>query len=288
MKTILYLSFLSIAFILFTGCAATSIISYTDPDYRAVQFKKILVVANTNKLGDRLNLENRMVEVLDTNGIKAITSYSIFPPTREFTDSLKEDLMIGNKIDGCLMIYFGEKGIEQVQIPIIGSKTKGTVTNNSRGADYESQTTYIGGQILDKPYAEFEIKLFDVINGRMAWIASSFTGGNAYANFNTVYNSFCDKIVDKLSQDNLIRTLNDIARMNKVEIDRIIKERENNLGQNKIDLVVLNHGTIIIGKISRIYKDNYSHENCVEMQDKDQDIQKIKIIDIKEVYQKLP
>jgi hypothetical protein len=302
MKNKLFSSFLLGIFILLTGCASTSITSFVDPDYRAVQFKNILVAANTNKLGDRLSMENRIVEVLATNGIKAIPSYSIFPPTREFTDSLKTILMLESKIDGCLMVYFGERGIEQVQIPVIGSRTKsesqttGNITPNFNGIDYnsqttsESKTTFIGGEIVDKPYAEFEIKLFDVFNGKMVWIANSFTGGSAYSNFNTVYSSFCNNIVNRLSEDNLIRISIDIKNINEKEIARIIKERQDKPDQNKIDVVVLNNGEIITGIIlSRHEEYNWSEEYTgmkVTIQDKDKVIHRILIKDIRELYQK--
>jgi hypothetical protein len=285
--------FLAGIFTLITGCASTSITSFTDPDYKSIQFKNILVAANTNKLGYRLSMENRIVEVFATNGIKSIPSYSIFPPTREFTDSLKKDLMISNNIDGCLMVYFGESGIEQVQIPVIGSKTKGTVTYNSRGADYELKTTYIGGQVLDKPYAEFDIKLYDVINGKMAWIANSFTGGSAYSNFNTVYSSFCDKIIERLSADNLIRTTDDITEINSKEISRILKEKEEKRELNKIDVVVLNDGEIIKGIILSKHSmgGNFGESEIertmnITIQDIDGAKHQIRIRDIREVYQK--
>ena len=291
MKKIFFDTFLLGIFIWLTGCASTSITSYTDPDYRAVQFKNILVVANTNKLGDRLGMENRIVEVLETNGIKSIPSYSILPPTREFSDSQKIKLMLDNKVDGCIMINFGEKGVQEYSIPILGSNSQTQFNGNT----ITTSTKYIGGETFSKPYAEFEIKLYDVNNGKMAWIANSFTGGNAYANFNTVYSSFCDKIVDRLSQDNLIRTLKDIARINKEEIgrrikgnndniNRILNGREDKPNQNKIDVVVKCDGEIVTGIILSKY---VVHDMLyVKIQDMDKVIQRFKLEDIKEVYQK--
>ncbi|MDR3625561.1 MAG: hypothetical protein P4L45_01935 [Ignavibacteriaceae bacterium] len=287
MKNILLSSFLLGMFFLFTGCASTSITSFTDPDYRAVQFKNILTVANTNKLSDRLSLENRIVEVMATNGIKAIPSYSIFPPTREFTDNQKKDLMLDNKIDGCLIINFGEQGVQEISIPITGSTSQTKITGNS----ITTSTQYIGGQTFNKPYAEFELKLYDVSNGKMAWTANSFTGGNAYANFNTVYSSFCNRIVDRLSQDNLIRTINDNERIKKEEvtkrdsnIKRILKEREEKTEGNKIDVIVKSNGDIISGTILSL---SYIHDAYyVKIQEIDSSFSRIKLDDIKEVYQK--
>ena len=202
----LFLFFLPIVGFLLFGCASTRITSFTDPDYSNIQFRKILVVGNTNKLDDRLNLEEQLTKVFIDNGIEAIASYTIFPPTRSLSDNKKESLMLENEIDACLMVYFGERGIQQVQIPLVSKNTTGKMEEHGNRLEYKETTTYIGGQIVDKPYAEFEMKLYDVYNGKMAWIADSFTGGNAYADFNTVYSSFCNKIVDQLGADNIVNT----------------------------------------------------------------------------------
>ena len=269
--------FLLIVGLILFGCAATRITSFVDPDYQSVQFKKILIVGNTNKLDDRLNLEKRLSEVLSDNGIDAIPSYSIFPPTRTFSDSLKAVIMIENQIDGCLMIYFGDKGIQQVQIPVIGTRTKGQMNVIGNQIYSKEKTDYIGGQILDKPYAEFEMKLFDVTSGKMAWIADSYTGGNAYANFNTVYNSFCEKTVEKLSKDNLIIT-------NDNKIDSIEEEINNNPEKDIIAVIVLKNGESYEGTIKRIHEDNYKYRR-IEIDD-GQSSYEFKVSDIKKIYKK--
>lgn len=68
----------------------------------------------------------------------------------------------------------------------------------------KSKTTTYGGYTITKPWAQFDAKLFDVSNGQNAWIASTFSGGNAYANFKTVINSFCGKIVEQLIKDGVV------------------------------------------------------------------------------------
>ncbi|OGU73750.1 MAG: hypothetical protein A2V93_04685 [Ignavibacteria bacterium RBG_16_34_14] len=284
---------------MFAGCASTKITSFTDPDYKSIQFGKILVVGNTNKLDDRLNLENRLTEIFIANGIKAVTSYSIFPPTREFSDSIKTELMLANEIDGCLMIYFGEIGIQQVQIPIIGSKTTGKIKSTNikpfTTSTYESKTTYIGGQVLDKPYAEFEIQLFDVINGKMAWIANSFTGGNAYANFNTVYNSFCNKLVEKLAFDKLVQiVIIDKSQSNPLaeelesideKIERIYKESIDNRESKIITVVLLNNGETIEGTILNTEYDIWGKLKFM-IEDSNGAVHILQAGDVKEIYHK--
>jgi hypothetical protein len=288
MKSVMLAGLLLGIFILLSGCASTStsITSFTDPDYKSFQFNKILVISNTSKLSYRLGMENRIVEVLAANGIKSIPSYSILPPTREFSDTQKKELMQNKEIDGCLMINFGEQGVKEISIPITGSTSRTTVLGNS----INTSTQYIGGETFSLPYAEFEIKLFDISNGKMAWIANSFTGGNAYSNFNNVYWSFCIKIIERLSSDNLIRTSEVLSHIFKKEIDKIIKEREDSPELFKDDVIVLNSGEIIKGIILDRYVSNDQHEDYVEIRitkvDEKKDILKILLKDIREVYQK--
>lgn len=197
-----------ILFIL-VGCASTRMTSFKDPDYQKAEFKRILVVANTNDLEDRQKLESKLVEAFSDIGVFAMESFRLFPPTRELSDEEKVDLLLKNDIDAFISISVGESGVSEVYVPQTSSttKTKGEVNVYGNTARYKekSTTTYQGGYTLNKPWAEFETKLYDVSNGQMAWIASSFTGGNAYANRNTVINSYCGKTVDQLLEDNLIK-----------------------------------------------------------------------------------
>ena len=201
MNKISLLFFCLVAAFISFNCASTQITSYVDPDYRDSSFKKILVTANTDKLDFRLKIENTISNNLTENGTVSVASYVLFPPTRTFTDSVKSAVMSANKFDACLIVTLGEKGVENFQNPIIASTTNGTIAPNGT---VNTTTTYLGGEFTSKPYAEFDLKLFDVKTGKMAWIANSITGGNAYADFETVYNSFCKNVVMKLSADKMI------------------------------------------------------------------------------------
>lgn len=208
MKLMKYsISFFMILFLV--SCASTRMTSFKDPDYQKVEFKRILIVANTNDLEDRQKLESKMVEAFSDIGVFAMESFRLFPPTRELNDEDKVELLLKNDIDAFISISVGESGVDEVYVPQTSSttKTKGEVNVYGNTARYKekSTTTYQGGYTLNKPWAEFETKLYDVSNGQMAWIASSFTGGNAYANRNTVINSYCGKTVDQLLEDNLIK-----------------------------------------------------------------------------------
>lgn len=207
MKLLKYsLSFFMILFLF--SCASTRMISFKDPDYQKAEFKRILVVANTNDLEDRQKLESKMVEEFFDNGVFALESYRLFPPTRDLSDEEKVELLLKNNIDAFISISVGESGVSEVYVPQTSSttKTEGNVSVYRNTAEYKekSKTTYQGGYTLIKPWSAFETQLYDVSNGQKIWIATSFTGGNAYANRNTVINSYCGKTVDQLLEDKLI------------------------------------------------------------------------------------
>ncbi|MHB8578974.1 MAG: hypothetical protein ACYDA4_03825 [Ignavibacteriaceae bacterium] len=213
MKNISILATILLSFhFLFIGCASTKITSFKDPDYQNSNFKRILIVANTNDLENRKLLETTMVELFRKEGIFALESYKLFPPTREFTSEEKVSLMLNNKIDAYISISVGESGVSEVYIPQTSTttNTEGNVNVYGNEANYrqKSTTTYEGGYTVKKPWAKITTNLYDVSNGQKAWIANSFTGGNAYANKKTIVNSYCKKIIGKLLEDGLITKLN--------------------------------------------------------------------------------
>ena len=197
------------AFIGFTGCAWTSMTSFTDPSYRSTSFARILVVANVSNLQSRQRIESRLVQEFRDEGVFAMEGTNLFPPTRTLSDEQKVQLLRDNHIDSYIVIDVGETGTQQVYIPQTGSSTntKGNVSVYGNTATYQekSTTTTYGGYTVSKPWANFNAKLFDVATGQTAWVASAFTGGNAYAGVNTVVNSFCGKTVEQLTKDGVIK-----------------------------------------------------------------------------------
>jgi hypothetical protein len=183
------------------GCASTNLTSFKDPAFHNTTFSHILIIANTSDLQWRQNLESRMVEAFKDAGVDAVQSIILFPPTRNLSTDEKVDLLVKNNIDAYLSINVGESGVQSVYVPPIGK----TVVEGNQV--YEDPNKIVGGNYtLSKPWANFQTSLHETSSGSTAWIANSSTGGNAYANFSTVINSYCDKVVKQLKEDGLIAT----------------------------------------------------------------------------------
>lgn len=191
-----------------SGCASTKITSFTDPDYTKSVFHRVLVIANSERLDARLGLEDMMVKEFSKKKIFAIQSYKLLPPTRYISDSLKIEILLKNNIDSYISIFFGGKGIEQEYIPPLRNSTSShgtiSVSGNTATINTTSTTTNNQGVTISKPWAEFDTRFFDVANGRIIWMANTFTGGNALSNFSTVNFSFCSQIVSDLFTNGLV------------------------------------------------------------------------------------
>lgn len=247
-----------------SNCASTKLTSFKDPDYKSANFKRILVVVNTYDLEKRLQLETAMVKAFEGTGIYALEGFNLFPPTRVLSDEEKVSLLIENNIDAYISVLVGESGIEEIYVPPTSSttKTKGNVSVLGNTATYEekSKTTYQGGYTLSKPWAEFETKLYDVSNGRTVWISASFTGGNVFASFNTVINSFSNEVINRLENEELILTNNLINKRQleqkiieedkrKKELEEIIKKRKDEAIPPEKKVIYLKNNQIIKGFI---------------------------------------
>ena len=250
--------------VILSNCASTRLTSFKDPDYKYANFNRILIVVNSNDLEKRLQLETAIVKAFEGTGIYALEGFNLFPPTRVLSDQEKVSLLVENKLDAYISVIVGEIGTEEVYVPPTSSttKTKGNVNVLGNRATYEekSKTTYQGGYSFSKPWAEFETKLYDVSNGRMVWISTSFTGGNALASFNTLINSFSNEIVNRLEKNELILTSNIINKRQhqeqrieeekrKKEIEELIKKRKDITTQPVKSIIFLKNSEVIKGFI---------------------------------------
>ena len=202
-KTIIYrfiLIILSIfSTVIFFNCASTTMTSFIDPAYRDATFKRFVIVVRSNNFTSRKWLESLFVEELTSQGIYAKESILLFPPTREYSKEQKQETLIKNKYDAYIVVDVGETGVESIYIP----PTKVTQGHTS-GNKWTEVTNLVGGGTIEKPWAQVRTTLCDASTNDIAWIADSYTGGNGFANFNTVADSYCEKVIDQLKNIGMI------------------------------------------------------------------------------------
>ncbi len=188
--------------VIISGCASTSMTSFVDPSYRNKNFANLLVVARSNNLSQRLWLESHLVQAFTEKHLSAEEAIRLFSPTRKFSEEQMRDTLLKYQFDAYLVVDVGETGVEKIYIPPTQAVTK---TSHNTAADrWTSVTTLLGGGTIEKPWAQVRTTLCDASTNEVAWIADSFTGGNGYASFSTVIDSYCREVYQQLAKVSLV------------------------------------------------------------------------------------
>ena len=142
---------LLIAFII-SNCTHTKVVTFTDPDTRGKSYNRIGVVANVDDLSERVTIEEKMVKTFLDNGISAVSSISLIPPTREFTVEQENEIFKNNSIDALVIIQLDDSGYFVTTEPM----SVHTETRKKDGKKVKS-TTVTGGGTEQKAYSKLRV-----------------------------------------------------------------------------------------------------------------------------------
>ena len=194
---------LLVSTLLISGCAWTEVTAFKDPAFKDATYHKILVMARIGELRYDSYAEKQFGDCLSNKDVNMIPSQQLFPPTREivhadFIQKVKE-----NGIDALLLIAIEDFWTDTYTTPPSASTTgHGNVYGSS--FSYQEQTTYNPGTTFIKPRAKFEVRLIDVDSEAVAWMASTFSHGNAFADIKTIVESLARETVSSLEKEGLI------------------------------------------------------------------------------------
>ena len=199
--------FLVILFLILTifvsGCATTTLNTIKNPELFQIKFGKILVVAPFSDIGMRKQTEDAFIATFNLSGMNAISSIQRIPPVRDYDEQELLKIFEQEKIDGILVVGLQDYWTSQSYVPK-GSSTQGTASLYGNYLHYRSYTKEYGGYYISKPNVTFEIRLLDSKSAQIAWLTSSLTKGNGFADYNTLANSLAKKVVKKLIEENML------------------------------------------------------------------------------------
>ena len=153
---------------------STDVESYTDPDYKGYQPKKVMLVVENASQEMRMEIEDRLTKEFEKKGVEAIPNRKLFPPTREFSTEDRMKVLEAENVDSVLVVTIGESAS---QVMAIATQTRGTAQINTKptyGGGYNSTGTMNSTSqniYAAKSKAEFSAVLFDTANNRTAWYA---------------------------------------------------------------------------------------------------------------------
>ncbi|MBI3610446.1 MAG: hypothetical protein HY204_07075 [Nitrospirae bacterium] len=144
------------------------------------------------------------MEQLATRGVHGISSITILPPTKDYSKEEIAAAIRDTQADGVLLVTLTDYYTQQYYVPG-SSTTTGTATISGDIINYSGRTQNYGGFYISKPRVHYALKLFDASTWKVAWLATSVTGGNAFAKFDTLIQSLAETAVQKLQEDGAIR-----------------------------------------------------------------------------------
>lgn len=191
--------------LLLSACATTKMTSQVNPQFVGQPVSTVMVVADFSDLQYKQAAESRICEKISIGTTtRCVESGQVFFPGQKYSDEEWLDLLVRNEVDAILVLSTTDAGTNTTYVPPTTSTTttRGYVSGNTYSGT--STTQYNGGQTYVKPWATFESRLIAVPSGDSIWFASSTTGGNAYANANTLVNSVSSKTYDRLVEDGIL------------------------------------------------------------------------------------
>jgi len=191
---------LPILVVLLAGCASTSVTAIRNPAIADISYSRILIVVPFNDLALRGYAETQFVKDFLDAGVTALRSMDVVPPIQKYTDAEWNKIIEQHHIDGVMVVSLTNVGSSQSYVPQ-SSRTTSSASIYGNTVYGRSQTTTSGGYYISEPNMNFEISLFDAATGSIAWKATTYTDGNAYANTNTLLGSLAAEVVKKYEKD---------------------------------------------------------------------------------------
>ena len=193
------------------GCAKTRLTRVQDPEFVGKSFSMPAVYAAINDMQQRQLVEESMVSELERKRVRALATIHLFPPTKSYTPEERREALASHGVD-CLIVIASEWGTTEEYVPVSSSTTRTTgsaqISGNQATFESQSRTQYHGGYYVDKPWAKADFAVVDLASGRMAWLGTSETKGNAFATFDTIRESYAKVVTKRMMADQLLTEMN--------------------------------------------------------------------------------
>jgi len=181
-RTFRYLLTLTFALIL-SSCANTKFTKqWVDEDFDREPFDDILVLVVADKMGNRQDAENYIVEKLGESGIDAMPSYDILPKTQTIDREAVGKAIDGLQLDAVIVMFASGVTEEEYYVPTrrFGVYAGYGYDHGQYGSFYDYYPhamtyVYIPGYDNRHYVVALETSLFDLDTGNMVWSGQSNT-----------------------------------------------------------------------------------------------------------------
>lgn len=181
-----------ILFIIESCSAPTYVTSWSDPNFKGKNVKKVLVIALVNDLDYRKAYEDALVKELKSDGVNALRSLEVLNFTKKYTDEEFGKLLNDGNYDGLLTVKYVDTDVKKRIHPSVTF------------FDYYWGTVYRYPAYVEKhKTVKMEVSLFSPHSRTPIWYATTKTY-DAYG-IDDLASSLADEITVNLSESGFIK-----------------------------------------------------------------------------------
>jgi hypothetical protein len=213
------------------GCASTSVTAMTSPEFKGATYSRVVVLANINDLALRKSAEEQFCRELAGRVTAASPSVSLFFPDRTYDQTEVGAIYAREGVEVVLVLEVDDVGTTSQWIPPTYNTTTTTnVSGNAYGtgsavvtrsgntaygsgswqsqanatAQSNSRTTVSGGQFIEKPWARFSARLWDLRRSGYAWTARASSAGGKWSSHEGLLSHAVGEFADALVESGLL------------------------------------------------------------------------------------
>lgn len=181
---------------LLVSCTSTKISSFSDPNIKISEYKRILICGDIRDIEIRKTIEKDLVNEFTQNGKNVISSIDVISPLKEYSKTELNQIYLKNNIDCILSVSIintveGEEYIpQQTYINYTSTYVNGIPIS-------VPLTTTTGGYSESYLKVDFEIKLTDVETGEIVFRATANSEGDDISDMGAISKSLSEKITEE-------------------------------------------------------------------------------------------
>ena len=183
------------------GCVSTKVSSLKDPTYYGHHFRHVLVFGNFGKIEYQQKAEWYIVSELRKSRILADPSYLVLPPLRSYSDSEKVAIFRAHDFDCYVIIEKTGSSVWEVHVPTYTTATATASAYGNTASGYGQSTTTGGYTQNTLSGMDFDLSLFDFINGHKVCYAQATSTSSSNRNAYGIQWAGADSFLESASED---------------------------------------------------------------------------------------
>lgn len=186
------------------GCTHTRVVSERDPAIPLESYDTVLVEAVLGELATDRAAEDNAVKELTRLGYHAMGVSELFFSQREYDDAQRAQILDDNGVEAILIIEQTGSGFDSEFIPASYVRESRTEIEADGSARSETVEQFKEAEQVDKPWAVYEARLFDLRDDRLVWYAEAEANAGRSRDHHDLGKAASGELARRLADDEML------------------------------------------------------------------------------------